>query len=104
MSDTPTHNKHIKGPLPAPDVPVNDAWQQMHQLLVQHHLTEKPGKDKRRWLLWLCLFLLISTGGIITYLSFNNNHHQGSLYKHKTVAGKQNIHLKDSNRTSLNKI
>lgn len=102
MNDKPAHNKYIKEPLPTPDVSADDAWQQMHQLLVQHHLTAKPNKDKRRRLLWFCLLLLISISGVIAYFFFNNN--PGLLYEHKTVADKQNTDTGNSNKTLLNEI
>jgi hypothetical protein len=59
--------ENFRGKFPEPGVPVNDAWKQMHAMLVENNLTHPEKKDKRKLiLLWLFLFVIVI--GITGYL------------------------------------
>ena len=73
MKDKQDHNyKNFGGDFPKPGTPADEAWSQMHELLVKHDLTKPAKKDKRRLIIFLLVFLFI-TAGISGYLFFSNN-------------------------------
>jgi hypothetical protein len=53
--------------LPEPGTPVDEAWKQMHGLLVKNNFTVPEKKNRRRMILLVLLLLFISVTGIILY-------------------------------------
>src|SRR4029078_12604641 len=60
-------DKDFEKKLPEPGTPVDEAWKQMHELLVKNNLTVREKKGKRRTILLVLLLLFISISGIIGY-------------------------------------
>ena len=66
------NNKNMGDEFPKPGTPADEAWKQMHGLLVKHDLTQPVKKDRRRLVVLLLLFLFM-TAGISGYLYFSND-------------------------------
>lgn len=80
------NDKDFGGEYPKPGIPADDAWKQMHALLVKNKLTQPVKKDRRRLVAWLVvLFIIAGVGG---YVYFNANDNKGSdsiIAKHKNT-------------------
>ena len=74
MRDRKTYNdKNKRGEFPKPGVPADDAWKQMHAMLVENNLTQTAKKDKRRLIVFWFLIFFVATG-VTGYLFYNSAH------------------------------
>ncbi|MEP6684250.1 MAG: hypothetical protein ABJA35_13360 [Parafilimonas sp.] len=62
----------MRGKFPEPGVPADDAWKQMHTMLVENNLTKPEKIDKRR-LIAVWLFLFVIAIGVTSYLLLNTD-------------------------------
>lgn len=102
MKDKNIYNN--KEGFPKPGVSVDEAWNNMHELLVKNNLTKTPEKEKRRWLVWLILFLFTGLAGTIGYVSMNKNASLSATKKNSSaVVGKTIDTRKESSNNNQQK-
>ncbi len=85
-------DKDFDQQFPQPGVPADEAWKQMHELLLKNNLTTPAKKDKRRRIIvFFILFCLLVSSGLIYIFPVQND------------AGKI-VTAKNNNKSSLNNI